>query len=199
MKTFEIPSEKFLEDILFDLLENGTPKEWIDSGLSFILKYNENKPFKTEVYRQANLDAYGIADVLFIMYYQVPRESGITETMSVCFLFELKRGGLSCVDINQILRYYDFINSSEVYNEVIPILIGNGVGDCHYILNYLSDQLFFLEYSYSRNGFLFKNIPPEWMPTGHFSSDTIQNKYNLIDDKKEFFSMEKHNANSQKA
>lgn len=192
MKTFEAPSEKFVEDILFDLLENGTLEEWEKAGLGFITDIIDEHLYQTKVYRQVQLGKYGIADLLLIVnedIFTFDEDGNPFDNFSrtTAIVFELKKDKLTADNFEQVCRYKSILQDYDGFDDVIPVLIGSGMSNAHYLANHIRHHLAVFYYSFNRNGLIFKRDRGTWSESGaEFDFDAFETKYPCTDDSKPY-------------
>lgn len=192
MKTFEAPSEKFVEDILFDLLENGTLEEWEKAGLNFITDIIDEHLYQTSVYRQVQLGKYGVADILFIIHQEFCKhtEDGIPYdeySRTTAIVFELKKDKLTTDNFEQVCRYKSILEDYDGFDEVIPILIGSGMSNAHYLTNHTRHHLAVFYYIFNRKGLFLKRDKGVWRRSDYeFDFASFEETYPRMDDSKPF-------------
>jgi hypothetical protein len=152
-------TEKDLEDMIFMDIERGCPNCY-DRGLEIPLLW-ESHENKVYWYRQVNLGAYGIADLVGFT-----RQDGNIYVNIV----ELKNIPLTAKDFNQVFRYKtgvsEIIKSTfkrKVRFAIEVFLIGPSIDDGHYIQNESNITLFTFEFSL--DGFQFDKKTSGWVRT----------------------------------
>lgn len=140
----QLPSEKFLEDVVCELINEGKAN---DVGLPI----NCSILHSFKVFRQVHLSAYGIADIIVVNWI---------DSVPSATILELKNVPLTSKDINQIFRYKRALELMEIFDSIDCILIGSSLSDCHYVFNECSENLELFTFNMDVfDGLQFENHP----------------------------------------
>jgi hypothetical protein len=153
-------TEKDLEDLIFDALLYGGD-DLLDTGLDTDLVYRGSS--ETHWYRQPNLGAYGIADII-----------GVTRYAGKIWVdvIELKNRPLKTEDFEQVFRYETAVN--EIINNTFrrPVirrircyLVGPSIETGHYTHNHTGITIF--TFKFTVKGFKFYRHTPNWIKSSH--------------------------------
>ena len=154
--TIPFPSEKFIEDFVYNTI--------INTGICPVSNESVDS-----VFRQLDLGAYGIADIVKVSAQENPFEN---EKHYVITVLELKNADLKSKDLSQLARYMTGIDRYiEKYNQKMRFTyeiygelggLRNGDNDICYLSKYLENIGIYTLSATLTNGFLSNIIGDGW-------------------------------------